>query len=149
MHDVRNGTSYMHKEVLVIEDGELHLSILCKIAEQVGFDTTGAHSVAEAEKLLRERTFDCITLDLSLGEDTGIEILQQLAKIKCRTPVIIISASGEEVCDEAVKIGNFLKLNVCSPMRNPIHLAALRRALTKIADGRERQTLATAVGVEA
>jgi two-component system chemotaxis response regulator CheY len=123
----------MHNELLVIEDAELHLSILRKLAEQVGFKTTGAHSVVEASELLHERTFDCITLDLSLGEDSGIEVLQLLAKMKCRTPVIVTSASGEEICDETIKIGNFLNLNVCSPVPKPIHLAALRRTLTKIA----------------
>jgi two-component system, chemotaxis family, chemotaxis protein CheY len=136
----------MGNELLVIEDGELHLSILRKIAEQVGFTTTGAHSVAETGKLVRERTFDCITLDLSLGEDSGIEILQLLAKMQCRTPLIIISASGEQVCDETIKVGHFLKLNVCLPTRRPIHLAALRSALTRIAEGTERPKLAAAAG---
>ena len=136
----------MHNELLVIEDAELHLSILRKIAEQVGFRTTGAHSVAEASQLLSEHTFDCITLDLSLGEDSGIEVLQLLARTKCRTPVIVISASGEQVCDEIVKIGNFLNLNVCSPIPKPIHLAALRTALTRIAEDTEKQKLATATG---
>jgi DNA-binding NtrC family response regulator len=142
------GHRNMHKELLVIEDAELHLSILRKIAEQVGFKTIGAHSVAEAEELLSRRTFDCITLDLSLGEESGIEVLQLLAEIKCRTPVIVISASGEETCDETVKIGNFLNLNVCSPIPKPIHLAALRRTLTKIAEDTERQKLTTTGGAE-
>jgi DNA-binding response OmpR family regulator len=136
-YNVQNG-------LLVIEDAELHLSILRKIAEQVGFRTTGAHSVAEASELLHERAFDCITLDLSLGEDSGIEVLQLLAKIKCRAPVIVISASGEEVCDETVKIGNFLNLNICSPIPKQIHLAALRTTLTKIAQDTAKQKLATA-----
>jgi CheY-like chemotaxis protein len=112
----------------------------------VGFKTTGAHSVAEASELLHERAFDCITLDLSLGEDSGIEVLQLLARMKCRTPVIIISASGEEICDETIKVGNFLNLNVCSPIPELIHLAALRRALTKIAQDTEKQKLAATAG---
>jgi len=45
----------MRNEHLVIEGAELHLSILRKIAEQVGFKTTGAHSVAEASERLRKR----------------------------------------------------------------------------------------------
>jgi two-component system, chemotaxis family, chemotaxis protein CheY len=134
----------MGNELLVIENGELHLSILRKIAEQVGFATTGAHSVAETGELLRDRAFDCITLDLSLGEDSGIEVLQLMAKMQCRTPVIIISASGEQVCDETIRVGHFLKLNVCSPTRRPIHLAALRMALTRIAEGFEKPRLAAA-----
>jgi two-component system, chemotaxis family, chemotaxis protein CheY len=129
----------MQNQLLVIEDAALHLPVLRKIAEQVGFSTTGARSVAETRELLRERTFDCITLDLSLGEDLSVEVLQLLAKIRCQAPVIVISASGEEVCDETVKIGNFLNLNVCSPIPKQIHLAALRSTLTKIARAAAKQ----------
>ncbi len=136
----------MHNELLIIEDAEIHLSILRKIAEQVGFTTTGAHSVAEAGKVLCERTFDCITLDLSLGEQSGIEILQLLSKLRRRTPIIIISASGDQACDETVRIGNFLNLNICPPIPKPIHLAALRKALTTIVEDTERQRLAATVG---
>ena len=123
----------MRNKLLVIDRAELHLSILSKIAEQVGFTATGAHSVVEASQLLNERSFDCITLDLSLGEESGLEVLQLLSRIKCRAPVFVISASGEQACDETVKIGNSLKLDIRSPVPNPIHLAGLRKALTTIA----------------
>jgi two-component system chemotaxis response regulator CheY len=122
----------MRNKLLVIDRAELHLSVLSKIAEQVGFTATGAHSVVEASQLLNERSFDCITLDLSLGEESGLEVLQ-LSQIKCRAPVFVISASGEQTCDETVKIGNSLKLDIRSPVPNPIHLAGLRKALTRIA----------------
>jgi len=58
----------MLSEILVIDDANLHQSIVSKIATQTGFATTGASSVAEAAKLLRARTFDCITLRPSLGD---------------------------------------------------------------------------------
>jgi CheY-like chemotaxis protein len=132
----------MHNELLVIDDADLHLSILCKIAQQVGFSTTGAHSVAEATELLRERTFDCVTLDLSLGDQSGIEVLKLLGEMKSRIPVIVISASGDEVREETIRIGNFLNLNVRVPIPKPIHLAALRKALTQVAAETERQKLA-------
>jgi CheY-like chemotaxis protein len=76
----------MRNKLLVIDRAELHLSVLSKIAEQVGFTATGAHSVVEASQLLNERSFDCITLDLSLGEESGLEVLQLLSQIKCRAP---------------------------------------------------------------
>ena len=82
----------MSKELLAIDDADLHLSILRKIAEQSGFTTTGAESVSVAKHLLRTRKFDCITLDLSLGEQSGIEVLALLYELRCPTPVIIISA---------------------------------------------------------
>jgi DNA-binding response OmpR family regulator len=132
----------MHKELLAIDDAALHLSIVRKIAEQTGFRTTGAYSVAEAARLLRDRVFDCMTLDLALGEQSGIEILKLLAEMKCRTPIIVVSGSGSETCDETLRIGNFLGLNLCPPIPKPINLAILRKAFLEIADRTERQRLA-------
>jgi ActR/RegA family two-component response regulator len=65
------------------DDANLHLSIVCQIATQVGFTTTGAATVSDAARLLRERSFDCITLDLSLGEQPGVDILKLLAPRRC------------------------------------------------------------------
>jgi len=135
----------MHSELLVIEDTSLHLSIVSKIASQAGFTTTGANSVGEAARLLRERSFDCITLDLSLGEESGVDILRLLAEMKCRTPIIVVSGSGDEAREETLKIGNFLDLNLCPPIPKPINLAVLRNALAEIANDTQRQKLATPV----
>jgi len=135
----------MHSELLVIEDTSLHLSIVSKIASQAGFTTTGANSVGEAARLLRERSFDCITLDLSLGEESGVDILRLLAEMKCRTPIIVVSGSGDEAREETLKIGNFLDLNLCPPIPKPINLAVLRNALAQIANDTQRQKLATPV----
>jgi DNA-binding response OmpR family regulator len=136
----------MRNELLVIEDASLHLSIVSKIASQAGFVTTGANSVSEATALLRERSFDCITLDLSLGEESGVEILKLLAAKKCRTPIIIVSGSGDEAREETIRIGNFLDLNLCAPIPKPINLAVLRNTLMQIAGDTERQKLATPAG---
>jgi DNA-binding response OmpR family regulator len=136
----------MRNELLVIDDANLHLSIVSRIATQAGFVTTGASSVDEAAKLLRQRTFDCITLDLSLGEHSGVEVLKLLAEMKCRTPIIVVSGSEDSVREETIKIGNFLDLNLCPPIPKPINLAVLRGVLTKIADGIQKQKLAAPVG---
>ena len=56
------------------------------------------------------------------------------------------SGIGARLSDETIKIGNFLNLDVCSPVPKPIHLAALRRTLTKIAQDTEKQKLATTAG---
>jgi DNA-binding NtrC family response regulator len=136
----------MRKDILVIDDANLHQSIVSRIATQAGFTTTGANSVGEAARLLRGRSFDCITLDLSLGEESGVEILKLLAELKCRTPVIVISGSENSVRDETLRIGNFLNLNLCPPVAKPIDLAALRSILARVVDDTQRQKLATSVG---
>ena len=135
----------MRNQLLAIDDADLHLSIVGRIAAQVNFETTAA-SVSAAASLLRERTFDCITLDLSLGERSGIEILVLLAEMKCRTPVIVISGSGDDSCDASMKLGNLFDLNLYPPIPKPIHLAGLREMLKQIAVGASARTLAAGAG---
>ncbi|CCD91765.1 putative response regulator receiver (CheY-like protein) [Bradyrhizobium sp. ORS 375] len=132
----------MRNELLVIEDADVHLSILRKIATQAGFSTTGVSSVDAACAALQNGHFDCVTLDLSLGERSGTEVLDRLAKLKFRGPVLIISASEEDALYASVRIGNFLDLNVYPPFSKPINLTLLRRTLKQIANGTDCQRLA-------
>ncbi len=136
----------MSKELLAIDDADLHLSILRKIADQTGFTTTGAESVAVAKTLLRTRKFDCITLDLSLGEQSGIEVLALLYELRCTTPVIIISGSNDAVLKETVRIGKFLNVNLYAAIPKPVNLPLLRQTLAQVLTGAPSEELATSAG---
>jgi len=134
----------MKYKLLAIDDSALHLSIVCKIAEQAGFASTGATSASEAKRMLSDNTFDCITLDLSLGEQTGSEIMHFLAELKCRTPILIVSGSTDETRKETLELGNLLKLNLAAPVSKPIDLAAFRKSLVRLATEMESDRLASA-----
>ncbi|WP_257169985.1 response regulator [Bradyrhizobium sp. SRS-191] len=136
----------MRNELLVIEDADVHLSILRKIAAQAGFNTTGVTSVEAAFDVLRSRHFDCVTLDLSLGERSGTEVLDRLAELKFRGPVLIISASQEDTLYESLRLGSFLELNVYPPLTKPINLTLLRQTLKQIAHKTDHERLVRAAG---
>ena len=65
--------------LLVIDDDNLHRMIICRAAAKAGYLPAGAASYDEATKLARETVFDGITLDLSLGNHAGSEILHDLS----------------------------------------------------------------------
>ncbi|CCD89060.1 putative response regulator receiver (CheY-like protein) [Bradyrhizobium sp. ORS 285] len=134
----------MRNELLVIEDADVHLSILRKIAAQAGFNTTGVTSVEAASDVLRSRHFDCVTLDLALGERSGTEVLDRLAELKFRGPVLIISASQEDTLYESLRLGSFLELNVYPPLPKPINLTLLRQTLKQIAHKTDHDRLVRA-----
>jgi len=136
----------MSKELLVVEDAAVHLSILRKVAAQAGFDTTGVNSVDAASAILNQKRFDCVTLDLSLGERSGTEVLELLAKLKFRGPVIIISASDDDALQTTARIGGFLNLNVYPPFSKPINLPLLRQTLKQIASDTDHQKLIEEAG---
>jgi CheY-like chemotaxis protein len=134
----------MSNRLLVIDDASIHRIILCRVGEKVGFESVGAASFEEAAKLLRESQFDCITLDLSLGNRAGVEVLHLLSVLKCQAPIIIISGSENAIRDETLKIGKSLNLNLCTPVPKPVDLAALRESLVLIGQKADLNKLARA-----
>ena len=54
--------------LLVVDDEILHRMIICRAAAKVGYVPVGAASYLEAQKLLQQNVFDCITLDMTLKQ---------------------------------------------------------------------------------
>jgi two-component system, chemotaxis family, chemotaxis protein CheY len=118
--------------LLIIEDAIVHSAIIARIADKLGFSTTSAHSYEDACTLVSAQQFDCITLDLGLGEHVGIDMLRYLWTIQCGAPIIVISQSDKETCDDVVELGRELGLNIYKSVPKPIDLKALRQTLTCI-----------------
>jgi DNA-binding NarL/FixJ family response regulator len=55
-----------------------------------------ASSAQEALKLVRERAWDVVVLDISLAGRNGLEILREMKKINPKLPVLILSMHSEE-----------------------------------------------------
>ena len=72
--------------LLVIDDDYLHRKIICRVAAKAGYAPAGAATYDEAAKLALETAFDCISLDLSLGQHGGIDMLYYLRGVGCKAP---------------------------------------------------------------
>jgi CheY-like chemotaxis protein len=118
--------------LLIIEDEPVHCAVIGRIAGRVGFTTTKAFSYDAACDALGAKRFDCITLDLGLGEHIGIDVLRHLSTIQCKAQIIVISHSDRDVCNDVVALGKALDLNVYDAVMKPIDLEALREALAHI-----------------
>jgi two-component system chemotaxis response regulator CheY len=132
-------TSQSPCRLLVIDDDISICEVIEKLAEKVGFAVVRAVSVDEAARHLRESHFDCITLDLGLGEDSGVEVLKILADMGHHMPVIIISGSQRTMREFATMIGNNLHLPLQQHLAKPINFAVLKKALADIKQNLESQ----------
>jgi CheY-like chemotaxis protein len=95
-HSVQPGGSQMAKRILVVDDDENILNLERTILEQKGFDVTGASGGAEALKLLAEKTFDLVLLDVMMPEVDGFTVCRKIkedARLK-DIPVIFLTAKG-------------------------------------------------------
>jgi len=118
--------------LLVIDDDNLHRMIICRAAAKAGYLPAGAATYEEAVKLAQETAFDCITLDLSLGDRAGVDMLRHLWVIGCKAPVIIISGCDDQTCNDSAKVAESLKLNVWDSISKPVNLATLRESLESL-----------------
>lgn len=128
--------------LLVIDDDNLHRMIICRVAAKAGYLPAGAASYDEAAQLAQENTFDCVTLDLSLGEHAGVEILRHLWVIGCKAPIIIISGCDDATCSETARVAASLKLNVWESIHKPVNLAVLRDSLERFKASRNEAAAA-------
>jgi len=131
--------------LLVIDDDNLHRMIICRVAAKAGYLPAGAATYDEAAQLVQETAFDCITLDLSLGQHAGIEMLRHLWVVGCKAPVIIISGCDDATCSETVRVAKSLNLNIWQSIPKPVDLAVLRSWLERFRAEREEAALAAQI----
>jgi two-component system invasion response regulator UvrY len=86
------------KRILIIDDHEVVRDGVKKIFdEQPGEVTFGeANNRLEALQLARQQDWDLAVLDLSLGDQSGLEALKELKELRPRLPVLILSMHSEE-----------------------------------------------------
>jgi DNA-binding response OmpR family regulator len=135
--DTEKLAAIAHK-LLVVDDDTVHRMVISRIARQAGYEVDEAASFEAARRLVGESAYACVTLDLSLGEHGGLDVLQTLSHAKFDAPIIVVSGSEDAVREEAMMVARRLSLNVCGSFAKPLNLAQLRDLLREI---RKRQVV--------
>ncbi|ARD49424.1 MULTISPECIES: response regulator transcription factor [unclassified Sporosarcina] len=90
-------------KLLVVDDEDRIRRLLNMYLSREGYEIDEAVDGAEAlEKAFTEQ-YDCILLDVMMPEKDGLEVLAELRENKLMTPVILLTAKGEE----ADRVGGF------------------------------------------
>ena len=104
----------MAKRILVVDDDENILNLEKTILEQKGFDVTAAAGGAEALKLLADRVFDLVLLDVMMPEVDGFTVCRKIKedpRLK-DIPVIFLTArGGGEALAEGFESGAVMYIN--------------------------------------
>jgi len=125
-------------KLLVIDDDTVHRMVICRIARQAGFIVEEAATFEAARRMMSQESYACVTLDLSLGDHGGLEVIQHMAQIGYESPLIVVSGSDDAVRNESFAVAKKLGLNVCKTFSKPLKLADLRDLMREI---RKRQVV--------
>ena len=110
------------KDVLVVDD-ERSLRLLCRVnLELDGHTVREAATVAEARREIELATPDVILLDIHVGADDGLELLDEIGSLELSTRVVLLSGTSE--------VGPELRARVDSVLGKPFELAKLAAAVT-------------------
>lgn len=88
----QNGKRSMR--ILIVEDEIGIVKILEAKLNLAGFSTSATPSGEEAVALAKLYEYDLIVLDLNLPDICGLTVLRELRDAKVRTPVLVLSGSG-------------------------------------------------------
>lgn len=87
----------MEGKILVVDDEETLVRLITYNLNKEGFTTVAAHDGNEAEALIARENPDLILLDLMLPGKDGMEICNELRRQNIKTPIIMLTAKGEEI----------------------------------------------------
>lgn len=120
-------------KVLLVDDEEEYLQALAARLAHRGMTVSTATSGHDAVKLVEQKVFDLIILDLAMPGMDGIETLQQIKARQPEAEIIMLSGQGSVKSSiEAMKLGagDFLE--------KPADLQAL---MTKIAEAQDKRLM--------
>lgn len=88
------------KELLVVEDDQNMQKLIAKLIGGEDVNVTKSASGKETIQLLKERSFDCMVLDLGLPDMSGFALLKKLSKQNSIVIPPVIVYTGKELSKE-------------------------------------------------
>jgi two-component system alkaline phosphatase synthesis response regulator PhoP len=126
----------MRRRILVVEDDRTLRQALTFNLTREGFEVTSAPDGEAALAAARNQRLDLILLDVMLPSMSGLEVLRVLRREGVQTPVIVLSAKGDEI-DRVVGLKVGADDYVAKPFSRPELLARIEAVLRR---GRREST---------
>ena len=98
MHKIAEGTDFMSKQVLVIEDEQNIIEAISFILARDGWNVKTHSNGHDAVEIVRTRNPDLIILDVMLPGKSGFDILAEIRQDDHleHTPVLMLTARGQQ-----------------------------------------------------
>ena len=119
------------KPILVVEDDKDICLSLIEALNAAGFLASGAASVEDAQRKMRNQTYACLLIDLRLGAAAGEDLVTDIRTRpelnNLTTPVLVVSAHIDEIAVAR------LKGKIQGALVKPVMLELLQNAVKRLA----------------
>jgi CheY-like chemotaxis protein/signal transduction histidine kinase/CHASE3 domain sensor protein len=111
------------RRVLVVEDDERQRVSIRQLLSSEGVEISDVATATEALNHLRQTTFDCLVLDLTLPDLSGYEMLERMADTEeVSFPPVIVYTGRSLTRDEEQKLRRFSRSIIVKDVRSPERL---------------------------
>jgi CheY-like chemotaxis protein len=109
--------------VLIVEDNEVQRDAVTKLLSSHDVETVSAGTAAECLALLKEQTFDCMVLDLSLPDASGYSLLETISQDGERAfPPVIVYTGRVLSADDEQRLRRYSKSIIIKGAKSPERL---------------------------
>ena len=129
VHDSPEPPSTGVRRILIVDDDPLQRRALTRRLDALGIAADQAGDTAAAIAQLGDTDYDAVLLDLSLGEQDGIGLLQAVRDSHGDPAVIIISGLEDRVRSASFRLAEAIGVRMGGSLRKPIRQDALRGLL--------------------
>ncbi|PUU70955.1 hybrid sensor histidine kinase/response regulator [Flavobacterium sp. WLB] len=107
-NDIQDFKDKKEKNLLVVDDNEFELKRIVEAVEGEDISVSTALTAKDAVKLIQEKSFDCIILDLMLPDADGLDLISDLENnISGQETPIIVHSAGDVNKKQRAKLSRF------------------------------------------
>lgn len=117
-------------KLLVVDDQAPVGAIVCRIAQQHGWEaehTTSSHGILN---LLKKNEIDALVIDYLIDDQDGLALIGKIRAASYRLPIMLFTGRPELIDEEAAA-----KLDVLRILTKPISIEELRTSLNEARKG--------------
>ena len=120
-----------HESVLLIDDEEDVLEMMHSMIEKLGYQVVSKNSGIEALDTFRNhpRQFDLVITDQTMPELTGLELVEQLIRIRPDIPIILCTGYTEMIAEDSAAL-----LGIGAYVMKPVRMSDIAVKIRKLLD---------------
>jgi len=111
------------RRVLIVEDDPVQADSVAQLLKSQDIQTVAVGTAAETLDHLKEQTFDCMVLDLTLPDASGYQLLETLSKEEAYSfPPVIVYTGRDLSYDDEQKLRRYSKSIIIKGAKSPERL---------------------------
>jgi DNA-binding response OmpR family regulator len=117
--------------VLALDDSREVLALVMHVASKIGYVTRGAHTVGEFTRLFAEFRPTLVLLDIVIGEDDAMPVLDFIGAQPGNVPIILMSGHDGRIMGSVQVLAQARGLKIVGAVRKQIGFEKFEALLRK------------------